>query len=48
MKKSELPEYMISLQIETLGEGDYIIDQAPNAGEKVEEGSKIRIVLGDK
>ncbi|KAB8138648.1 stage V sporulation protein D [Gracilibacillus oryzae] len=46
--KSDLPEYMISLQIETLGEGDYIIDQAPAPGEKVEEGSKIRIVLGDK
>ncbi|MFC4404672.1 stage V sporulation protein D [Gracilibacillus xinjiangensis] len=48
LTKSDLPEYMISLQIETLGDGDYIIDQAPAAGEKVEEGSKIRLVLGDK
>ncbi|SER03816.1 stage V sporulation protein D (sporulation-specific penicillin-binding protein) [Gracilibacillus ureilyticus] len=48
LTKSDLPEYMISLKIETLGEGDYIIDQAPSAGEKVEEGSEIRLVLGNK
>ncbi|MFC4387310.1 stage V sporulation protein D [Gracilibacillus marinus] len=48
LNKSELPQYMLSLQIDTVGEGKYIINQAPEAGEKVEEGSKIRIVLGDK
>ncbi|MDX8044925.1 stage V sporulation protein D [Gracilibacillus sp. S3-1-1] len=48
LKKAELQEYLLSLELDIIGEGDYIIDQAPEAGEKVEEGSKIRLVLGDK
>ncbi|UOQ85485.1 stage V sporulation protein D [Gracilibacillus salinarum] len=48
LKKSELQEYLLSLEVDAVGEGDYIIDQSPEAGEKVEEGSKIRIVLGNK
>lgn len=30
------------------GKGTHVIQQAPQAGEKIEEGSKIRIYLGDK
>ncbi|UOQ47963.1 stage V sporulation protein D [Gracilibacillus caseinilyticus] len=48
LKKSELQKSLLSLEVDAVGEGDYIIDQSPEAGEKVEEGSKIRIVLGNK
>ena len=39
---------MMDLSIETSGSGDYIIDQAPKPGEKVEQGAKIRIYLSHK
>ncbi|WP_163536714.1 stage V sporulation protein D [Gracilibacillus sp. YIM 98692] len=48
LEREELRHYLVSLQVDVLGDGDYIIDQAPEAGEKVAEGSKVRIVLGDK
>lgn len=31
---------------EFLGEGDYVIDQLPRVGDKIEEGSKVKIQLG--
>ncbi|MGM8211840.1 stage V sporulation protein D [Virgibacillus sp. W0430] len=43
-----LMQYMTNLSIETYGEGSYIIDQAPQAGTKVEQGAKIRIYVSDK
>lgn len=45
LTKSELAEYMLNLTVETDGEGDYIIDQAPAAGTSVEQGSVVRIYL---
>ncbi|MFD2628291.1 stage V sporulation protein D [Oceanobacillus kapialis] len=48
LSKEELAEYMTNLSIETSGEGDYIIDQAPSPGTKVEQGSKMRIYLSEK
>jgi stage V sporulation protein D (sporulation-specific penicillin-binding protein) len=48
LTKEELSEYMTNLSIETNGSGDYIIDQAPKPGEKVEQGAKMRIYLSDK
>ncbi len=33
---------------EFLGEGDYVIDQLPRVGEKIEEGKKVKIQLGHK
>ncbi|MBR7795334.1 MULTISPECIES: stage V sporulation protein D [Virgibacillus] len=47
LNKEELTEYMTNLSIETSGKGDYIIDQAPSPGTKVEQGSKIRIYLSE-
>ncbi|GAA0444471.1 stage V sporulation protein D [Virgibacillus salarius] len=47
LDKEELTEYMTNLSIETSGKGDYIIDQAPSPGTKVEQGSKIRIYLSE-
>lgn len=32
---------------EYLGEGDYVIDQLPRVGEKIEEGQKLKIMLGN-
>ncbi|GAB4072357.1 stage V sporulation protein D [Barrientosiimonas marina] len=46
--KHELMEYQTNLSIETSGSGDYIVDQEPNPGTKVEKGEKIRIYLSDK
>jgi len=48
LKKSELIEYQTNLSIETSGSGEYIIDQAPSPGTKIEQGQKIRIYLSDK
>ncbi len=31
---------------EFLGEGDYVIDQLPRVGEKIEDGQKVKIMLG--
>ncbi|MUK89535.1 stage V sporulation protein D [Ornithinibacillus sp. L9] len=47
LKKGDLTKYMMNLTIEANGTGDYIIDQAPAAGTKVEAGSKIRIFLSE-
>lgn len=33
---------------EFLGEGDYVIDQLPRVGEKIEAGQKVKIQLGNK
>lgn len=35
-------------QFEFLGSGNYVIDQLPRVGEKIEEGQKVKIMLGDK
>ena len=31
-----------------LGEGDYVIDQLPRVGEQIEQGQKVKIMLGNK
>lgn len=46
--QDELTEYMTNLTIEINGSGDYIIDQTPEAGTKVESGSTIRIYLSSE
>ncbi len=33
---------------EFLGSGDYVIDQLPRVGEKIEDGQKVKIMLGKK
>ncbi|SFB18920.1 stage V sporulation protein D (sporulation-specific penicillin-binding protein) [Lentibacillus halodurans] len=48
LRKNELTEYQTNLSIETSGSGDYIIDQAPSPGTKVEQGEKIRIYLSEE
>ncbi len=39
---------LFSFQLESAGEGEYVVDQLPKPGERVKKGSKIRIYLGDK
>ncbi|OZU90411.1 stage V sporulation protein D [Virgibacillus indicus] len=48
LSKKDLTEYMTNLAIETNGEGNYIIDQAPAPGTKVEQGAKMRIYLSEE
>src|SRR5690625_2944125 len=48
LDKEELTEYMTNLSIEVDGKGDYIMDQEPKPGTKIEEGSKVRIYLTNK
>lgn len=37
-----------SYGFEYLGSGDYVIDQLPRVGEKIEDGQKVKIMLGNK
>ncbi|MUV36225.1 Stage V sporulation protein D [Lentibacillus sp. JNUCC-1] len=48
LNKEKLNEYMTTLSLKTSGEGDYIIDQDPKPGVKLEEGSTVRIYLAEK
>ena len=34
--------------LEFMGSGDYVIDQLPRVGEKIEDGQKVKIMLGNK
>jgi stage V sporulation protein D (sporulation-specific penicillin-binding protein) len=47
LPKSDLVKMMTDLSIESSGKGDYIINQDPAPGTKVESGSKVRIYLSD-
>ncbi|MCT2538063.1 stage V sporulation protein D [Aquibacillus koreensis] len=48
LSKNDLQKYLINLSIESNGTGDYIVDQMPKAGVKIEQGEEVRIYLGDK
>ncbi|ALX47383.1 stage V sporulation protein D [Lentibacillus amyloliquefaciens] len=48
MRKEDLIEYQTNLSIESSGSGDYIIDQEPSPGTKVDQGQTVRIYLSDK
>lgn len=44
LKKSEVKSDVY--HFEFLGKGDHVIDQLPRVGEKIEEGKKVKIMLG--
>jgi stage V sporulation protein D (sporulation-specific penicillin-binding protein) len=44
LKKSEVKSDNYSFEF--LGEGDTVIDQLPRVNEKIEEGQKVKIMLG--
>lgn len=48
LEKKDLQELLDTFTIEYSGTGNIVIDQAPKAGVKLKEGSKIRIYLGSK
>lgn len=45
-KKSEVQNE--NYGFEFLGEGEYVIDQLPRVGEQIEQGQKVKIMLGNK
>ena len=47
LSRNDLHQYPINLSIEATGEGDTIIDQAPKAGTKLEQGETIRLYFSD-
>lgn len=48
LTKTEVQKYLVNLKVDASGEGSHVIDQAPEPGVKVEEGSTIRLYLGNK
>ncbi|MBM7571730.1 stage V sporulation protein D [Aquibacillus albus] len=48
LTRNELQQYLVNLSIEASGDGDYIVDQAPEPGVKVDQGDKIRLYFGEK
>ena len=48
MSRKELQTQLIDLNLDISGNGDKVIDQAPDPGVKLKEGSTIRIYLGEK
>ncbi len=47
-KLSDVKSSLRSFDVQYTGSGEYILFQSPSAGERVIEGSRIRILLGDK
>lgn len=47
LSPEDLTEYLLNLSVDVNGTGKKIIDQEPKAGEKVEQGAKIRIFLSE-
>lgn len=47
LSPEELAEFMVNLSVEVSGTGSKIIDQEPKAGEKINQGAKVRIFLSD-
>ena len=48
LTKDELLDQMVNLKIDASGKGDVIVRQSPEAGQKVKEGSKIRLYFDTK
>ncbi|MFS0861388.1 stage V sporulation protein D [Fredinandcohnia sp. 179-A 10B2 NHS] len=47
LTKKELQQQLTNIKLDISGEGNVVVDQAPDAGERVEEGTTLRIHLGD-
>lgn len=48
MKVSDAKKLLVNFNIEYSGTGDYIVSQSPEAKEKIEDQSTIRVLLDDK
>ncbi|THE14382.1 stage V sporulation protein D [Bacillus timonensis] len=47
LTKRELQQQLMNIKLDITGEGNVVVDQAPNAGERVQEGTTLRIHLGE-
>ncbi len=48
LTKKEIQQQLLNLKLDISGEGDVIVEQAPEPGVKVKEGTTIRVYLGKK
>ena len=48
LSKKELAEQFVNLNLDVSGEGDVVVQQSPNEGVKVKEGSTLRVYLGEE
>ncbi|HZG61189.1 MAG TPA: stage V sporulation protein D [Anoxybacillus sp.] len=48
LTKKDLQQQLFNLKLDVSGEGETVIEQAPQAGVKVKEGATIRVYLGAK
>jgi stage V sporulation protein D (sporulation-specific penicillin-binding protein) len=48
LTKKDLQQQLFNLKLDVSGEGETVIEQAPQAGAKVKEGATIRVYLGAK
>ncbi|MBE4908825.1 stage V sporulation protein D [Bacillus luteolus] len=48
LTKKEIQQQLLNLKLDISGEGDVIVEQAPEPGVKVKEGTTIRVYLGNK
>ncbi|WP_449539920.1 stage V sporulation protein D [Ferdinandcohnia sp. Marseille-Q9671] len=47
LTKKELQQQLTNIKLDISGEGNVVVDQAPKAGERVQEGTTLRIHLGE-
>jgi stage V sporulation protein D (sporulation-specific penicillin-binding protein) len=47
LTKQELQQQLMNIKLDISGEGNVVVDQAPNAGERVQEGTTLRLHLGE-
>ncbi|RFB19155.1 stage V sporulation protein D [Bacillus sp. HNG] len=47
LTKKELQQQLMNIKLDISGEGNVVVDQAPNPGERVQEGTTLRIHLGE-
>ncbi|MDR4886595.1 stage V sporulation protein D [Fredinandcohnia sp. QZ13] len=47
LTKKELQQQLMNIKLDISGKGNVVVDQAPNPGERVQEGTTLRIHLGE-
>src|SRR5690606_11385273 len=47
LTKQELQQQLMNIKLDISGEGNVVVDQSPKAGERVQEGTTLRIHLGE-
>ncbi|MCP3742684.1 stage V sporulation protein D [Rossellomorea sp. BNER] len=47
LSRKELQKQLVNLKLDVSGEGDKVVSQAPDPGMKIEEGSTVRVLMGE-